>query len=122
MARQSRRGRRPTRGTGPVKQLPWRSVVNPYKPIEVLSADHIERIQNASLEVLETLGIEFLNAEALDILSQAGADVDFATQMVRFDRGLIAEHVAKAPSTFTLYARDPARNVVIGFRVARSAR
>src|SRR5262249_28597032 len=48
------------------------------------------------------------------LLAKAGADVDRGTRRVRFDRGLIAEYVAKAPAHFTLHARNPAHTVTIG--------
>ena len=114
MAREGRRGRRAPRSEGSFKQLPWRQLRNPYKPIEVLSADQVETIHLASLRVLEELGMEFLSDAALDLLARTGADVDRETRRVRFDRGLIEEYVAHAPAEFTLYARNPARNVVLG--------
>ena len=89
------------------QQLPWRSVVNPYPPLEFLSADQIEAIHDASLQILEELGVEFLSTRALELLKGAGAEVDLETQMVRFDRGLVMETVAKAPSSFTLTPRKP---------------
>ena len=45
----SRRSRRQARGGPSLKQLSWRQVRNPYNPIEVLSADQIEAIHDASL-------------------------------------------------------------------------
>mgnify|MGYP005661904627 FL=1 len=72
-----RRERRP--GGTSVKQLPWRQLKNPYKPTEVISADHVEAIHDTSLRVLEELGIEFLSEKALSRLKDAGADVDFDT-------------------------------------------
>ena len=45
---------------------------------------------------------------------QAGAQVDHKTQMVRMDRGLVLELVAKAPSQFRWHARNPKRDVIIG--------
>jgi trimethylamine--corrinoid protein Co-methyltransferase len=36
--------------------------------------------------------------------------------MVRFDRAMVMEHVAKAPSEFTLHARNPAKNFRVGGR------
>ncbi|MEX2008667.1 MAG: trimethylamine methyltransferase family protein, partial [Dongiaceae bacterium] len=104
----------PRRATGSPPQPPWRNLVNPYRPVEVLTPDRLEAIHDASMRLLETVGLEFLSDAALDILARAGAEVDRATKRVRFDRGLIAEHVAKAPSRFTLHARNPARDVVIG--------
>ncbi len=52
MAREAQRRERRSRG-GALKQLPWRNYRNPYKPIEVISADQLEAIHNASLRVLE---------------------------------------------------------------------
>jgi len=114
MARKSRRARHAARGGAHLHQPPWRAVVNPYRPIEVLDAEGIERIHDASLRILEDIGMEFLDDEALDILARAGADVDRAAKRVRLDRGLVLEAVAKAPRAFTLYARNPARNVTLG--------
>ena len=88
MARNSTR-RRKKLAPNAVVQRPWRLVKNPYKPIEVLSADQIEHIHRASLDVIETLGVDMWCAEALDILEQAGADVDHTNRHVRIDRALI---------------------------------
>jgi len=96
------------------QQLPWRSVVNPYPPLEFLSADQIEAIHDASLQILEELGVEFLSTRALELLKGAGAEVDLETQMVRFDRGHVMETVAKAPSSFTLTPRNPERRLTVG--------
>ncbi|HKY93840.1 MAG TPA: trimethylamine methyltransferase family protein, partial [Kiloniellales bacterium] len=51
-----------------VRQLPWRLVENPFRPIEVYSADQIEAIHLASLAVLRDQGMRFLAAEARDIM------------------------------------------------------
>ena len=110
----SRRQRRPRRQEPAVTQLPPRKVVNPYKPIEVLTEDQIETIHLASLRVLEEIGMEVLSERALDLLDAAGADVDRDTNRVRFDRGLVLDAVDKAPATFTMYARDPAHNLTMG--------
>ena len=107
-----RRGRR--QGADAIGQLPWRRLENPYRPIEVLSADQVEAIHDTSLRVLEELGIEFLSATALARLKAAGAEVDDDTRTARFDRGLVAELVAKAPSEFTLTPRNPERAVTFG--------
>jgi trimethylamine---corrinoid protein Co-methyltransferase len=99
---------------GPVAQLPWRQVTNPLAPIEVLEPGQLERIHDASMRILENFGLEILNAEALDILAAQGASVDRATGRVRLDRGLVLEHVAKAPRQFTLHSRNAERNLRIG--------
>ncbi len=115
MARRSRDTRR-DRGGSSLRQLPWRSIVNPYPHIEVLSADQVETIHLASMDLLENQGMRVLHDGARDLLARAGADVDNDSRMVRFDRGLVLEYVAKAPAEFTLHARNPAKNFRLGGR------
>lgn len=95
-------------------QLAWRQVANPYKPIEVLRPEQLESIHDASLRVLEEIGIDFLLPEACELLKRAGAQVQGGSQRVRFDRGLVLESLARAPRCFTLHARNPERNLVVG--------
>ena len=109
---EKRRSRRPVGPT--VTQLPWRRLKNPYQPVKILSEDHIEAIHETSMRVLEELGVEFLSETALEKLKAAGADVDMSSQLVKFDRDLIMELVAKAPSEFTLTPRNPERYVTLG--------
>src|SRR5262245_26089451 len=113
MSRETSR-RRERRGGPGLRQLPWRNLRNPYKPIEVLSADQLEAVHQTSLRILEEHGIEFLDSESLGLLKDAGAYVTSGTNLVRFDRGMIQESVAKAPSEFTLHARNPERNLTMG--------
>ncbi len=113
MGRDNRPQREPRAAQG-LKQLTWREVRNPYPPVAVLSADHIETIHHASLRILEEIGMRILDRTARDIWVRAGATVDHASMMVRFDRGLIGETIALAPAEFTLHARNPARNVTVG--------
>lgn len=113
MTRRSSRRRQP-RKAGALNQLPWRNVVNPFPPIEILSSDHVEAIHNASLTLLENVGMHVLHNGARGLLAAAGADVDQSTEMVRFDRGLVKERVETIPKRFRLRARNPERNLVIG--------
>lgn len=105
-------GRRSAAST--VKQLPWLRLENRYPPLEPLSADQVEMIHDASLRILEELGIEMMNAEARRILEQAGADVDHDTGRVRMGRALVEEQVAQAPSSFALTPRNPEHLIEIG--------
>jgi trimethylamine--corrinoid protein Co-methyltransferase len=116
MSRKRTKDRVRQRTTGRVEQSRWRTLENRYPPFEILREEQLDAIHDTSLSVLEDFGIEFRNASALELLEQAGANVDYDSQLVRFDRGLIAELIALAPSEFTLHARNPERNVVIGGR------
>jgi len=110
--RQGGRGRR--LGGSQIAQLPWADVVNPYAPMEILSADQIEAIHLTSLRILEELGMEVMSARALALLAAAGAEVDAANRLVRLDRGLIEKGLQSAPASFVLTPRNPARRVILG--------
>lgn len=97
-----------------VRQLPFNRLVNPYAPIEVLSADHVEAIIDAALTILETRGMRFLEEGSRQLLRAAGAESDETTRMMRFDRGLVLEKLALAPAEFTLRARNRAHDLRIG--------
>jgi len=113
--RRRREGGRARRtGSGPLPQLPWQAVTNPYAPMEVLTADQLEAIHLTSLRILEELGIELMSRRARELLRTAGADVDDATGTVRLDRGLVEHALATAPSTFTLTPRNAAKRVTLG--------
>jgi trimethylamine--corrinoid protein Co-methyltransferase len=107
--------RRRTRRAAPgIEQLPWRPLVNPFRPLEILSADQVEAIHAASLRILSEIGMEVLGDRALDVLAGAGATVDRTSRNVRLDPGHVEALVATAPSEFRLHARNPERNLVFG--------
>ncbi len=109
--------RRHVRRTGGgIPQLPFRTLTNPFTPLEVLSADHVEEIHRTSLRILAEVGVEVLGDRAIDKLAAAGATVDRSNRRVRMDDALIEELIATAPSEFTLHARNPERDVVLGGR------
>ncbi len=112
-ARGQRAERRASRSGG-VRQLDWRLLKNPYRPIEVLDEEQLEKIHLASLTILEEIGMDFLHPEALEILRQAGAEVTPGSERVRFDRGLILQAIKSVRSAITLHARNPERHLQLG--------
>ncbi len=70
------------------------------------------RIHEAAMKVMEKSGIEFLSQEAREILAAGGARVE--GKKVFFSEALVQEYLQKAPSRFTLHARNPANNVEVG--------
>ena len=113
MARRSRKTRE-NRGAGAVRQLPWRQPVNTYPPLEILSTDQVEQIHLASLSLLENQGMRVMHEGARMLLAEAGAEVNHDTQMVCFERGLVMEKVAMAPSEIKLHARNPEKCFKLG--------
>ncbi len=72
--------------------------------LNLLSDDQIEEIHSATLQVLQTVGVEVYEEEALQLLKNAGADVEGTR--VRFPVWLIQEALASAPKSVTLYNRS----------------
>jgi len=114
--RESGRSRRRGRidSVSPLAGKPFRLLRNPFRPVEVLTEAQLERIHRASLQILEELGIEFLDDEALSLWQKAGATVDAKTGRVRIERGLLLETIGAAPSQFSLRARNPRHDLKVG--------
>jgi trimethylamine--corrinoid protein Co-methyltransferase len=112
------RGRRGRRGGrlegGGAAAAPQEQPRLPFAPVPAVSEDQLEAIHEASLTVLEEIGMDFLHDEARRILKDAGADVEPASQRVRLPRELVAAQIGLAPRSFTLHARNPARSLAIG--------
>jgi trimethylamine--corrinoid protein Co-methyltransferase len=81
---------------------------------EILTKIQIEKVHETSLRILEEIGIDFGYPPAVKLLKKGGAKVD--GQRAFFPRGLVAEQLKKPPTEFTLHARNPEHNVVIGGR------
>ncbi len=109
-------GSRDRREASVVPQVPWRRLENPFRPLEVLSADALEAVHQAGLRILRDVGVEVLGDRALDRLEAAGARVDRADRRVRLDPDQVTELVAQAPPGFRVHARDPERDVLLGGR------
>ncbi len=115
MNKRSRSTRRRARaGGGRINQLAKGVIVNPYPPVEILPDTGLDMIHETALRVVAELGLQFQSSEALDILDAHGADVNRDTRMACLSPQKLMEWVAKAPSEFTLFARNPERNAKIG--------
>lgn len=77
-----------------------------------LTEQQLEQIHEATLDILEHTGVEFRAQAAIDVLTRGGAKVEGVR--VFFPRQLVEEQIKKAPSQFTLYARNPENNLTIG--------
>lgn len=107
--REARSKRRAARQISPLSNLPCRELRNPHRSYELLTEEQLDEIHKASIYIyiLENIGLDFLDDEALDIWTKAGAKVDRATKHVWLDQGLIMEAMEHAPSTFNWRAHDP---------------
>ncbi len=118
-ARRSRRG-----GGRAGRQAARRASANsapPYltrtlPPVEMLNEEGLAQIEENAETILSEVGVAFQSfPDALKLWSDAGADVDFETESVKFPRGMCRQIVqANAPKSFVQHARNPERNVMIG--------
>jgi trimethylamine--corrinoid protein Co-methyltransferase len=109
-----RAAQRQSRSQSPLLKIPFQQLRNRFSPLELISPEQVEQLHAASMQILEAIGLDFLDDEALDLWQKAGARVDHSAQHVWLDRHLVLELVAKAPATFTWRARNPDHNLFIG--------
>ena len=110
--RGGRQARRDERLSTPVVSLP--TLVRNIPVYEVLDQGGVELIHRASMKILQEVGIDFRDEEALAIWRRAGARVE--DERVYIEEGLLLDLVAKAPGEYTMNARNPQRTVRVGGR------
>lgn len=74
--------------------------------------DDLERIHKASMTLLEEVGIRFHHSDILEIMERNGIRVSGETAF--FTEKQVMKWVRKAPSTFTLRARNSRYDMVLG--------
>lgn len=79
---------------------------------EFLSIPDIQAIHGTSMKLLSDVGIHFPADEALAIFKKHGVKIDGQTVFLSEDQVMNA--IATVPSQFTIFSRNPNRNVVIG--------
>ena len=70
--------------------------------LEVLSDSQVADIRNATLQVLETVGINFPSEKALQIFADHGAQVDSEKQIVRMKPDLVLEAMSHAQRSYEI--------------------
>jgi len=76
------------------------------KFVELLTDAQVQRIHEASLEVLETVGILAHSAKAREVFRAHGCHVD-DTSLVKFPAAVVERYRKLAPPSFTFHGRDP---------------
>ncbi|MEM6305511.1 MAG: trimethylamine methyltransferase family protein [Pseudomonadota bacterium] len=109
-----RAARRAARTAMDFAMLP--GISNKIPTCEILTGNQVERIDAASMDILEDVGVVFRDDIALAHWKEAGAKV--VGERVYLDRGLVRDLIATIPAHFTYHARDPKKNVALGGRDA----
>ena len=75
--------------------------------LKVLSREELREIHYATLDVLQHTGVVVHSEEALRVLDEAGADVDYKEERARIPPHLVEEAIRKTPHGFRLSGRNP---------------
>ena len=79
----------------------------------VLSEEQLQRIHEASLELLSDYGIYSESDLLLKLFRDGGAAVDTEARVVRIPADMVESALTSAPKSFVLCGRDPDRDIVL---------
>jgi trimethylamine--corrinoid protein Co-methyltransferase len=82
-------------------------------PLERLDAASVEAVHEASMHIVEEVGIRLDHERAQSVVESHGGSVD-ADGVATLPRDLVVEAVGRAPRSFTLHGRDPEKSVTVG--------
>ena len=82
---------------------------------KVLTDQQIERINRASLNILQNVGVHVPHEDMLARFADGGAAVDMETQIVRIPETLVNQCIGQATKRYTLYGRDMAKTAEFGY-------
>lgn len=74
---------------------------------ELLTQEQAERVHEASLEILEEVGLMVRHGPARDLFRAHGCDVNSETNRVTFPRAIVEKYRKVYPPKFTFGGRDP---------------
>jgi len=81
--------------------------IQPAYQIRMLSDEQLEQFRDATLTILEEVGIQCPSEKALRIFAEHGGEVDFDSEIVKLPPDVVLEAMSHAPRFYTMGARDP---------------
>lgn len=84
-----------------------KSITHPKLSLNILTPQEVQRIHEATLTIIEKIGVRFPSKRALEIWESHGAAVDHERMIVRVKPHIIEAALKTAPPAYTLCARDP---------------
>ena len=86
----------------------------PNTGINLLSQDELYMIHQATINILETVGVKVLSDKAIEYFDGAGCFVNRADHIVKIPAHVVEDAIRTTPSTFTLYGRTPEHTFEFG--------
>jgi trimethylamine--corrinoid protein Co-methyltransferase len=90
-----------------------KSITNPKLKLEILTPQEVKKIHDATLHIIENVGVRFPSQRALKIWEANGATVDRESMIVKVKPELIEDALKKAPPAYPLAARDPGQDLTL---------
>jgi len=90
-----------------------KSITNPKLRLEILTPQEIIKIHDATLWIIEKVGVRFPSKRALDIWAAHGAEVDAGKMVIRAKADLLENALKTCPPVYTLAARDPQQDLLL---------
>ena len=106
-----RKGNKAKRSSKHFNQMSWRLPINKDRPIEPLTEEGVQAIHEGAMQIIENIGIEFLNEEAQELFRKAGCKVNDTN--VKMDRNWVMEMVREAPSQFSITPRNHGNQIIV---------
>jgi trimethylamine--corrinoid protein Co-methyltransferase len=88
-----------------------KSITNPKLRLEILTPLEVKKIHDATLWIIEKVGVRFPSKRALEIWDAHGAEIDAEKMVVRTRPELIEKALKTCPPVYTLSARDPQQDL-----------
>ena len=107
-----RAARRAARVNAPIIHQP--ALMRNVPVYEVVNAEGVEQIHDLAMRIVERIGVDFRDAESLDIWKKTDAEIQ--GERVRVSRDTLMALVDQAPSEYVHHARNPERTVTVGGR------
>jgi trimethylamine--corrinoid protein Co-methyltransferase len=85
-----------------------------FPAFRAASPEHIRQIDRTGRRILARVGIRIKDIAFLNLLKEAGANVDYSNQMARFEEDWLDEIIRRAPSRFTLFSRNGKNDLALG--------
>ena len=90
-----------------------KSISNPKLHLEILAPQEVKKIHDATLWIIEKVGVRFPSKRALDIWAAHGAEVDAGKMVIRAKAELIEDALKSCPPFYPLAARDPQQDLLL---------
>ena len=90
-----------------------KSITNPKLKLAILTPAEVKKIHDATLWIIEKVGVKFPSKRALDIWSAHGAEVDRERKIVKAKGELIESALKNCPPAYSLAARDSNQDLAL---------